>query len=87
MTRGDKQILCPKCEYRPQVEDRWQCIPRCGTLWHTFWTGGVCPGCGLAWPMTQCPSCGRISPHKAWYREPEQQIERQRERDLERTDT
>ena len=37
----------------------------------TFWTAGVCPGCGLQWPLTQCPQCGQVSPHRQWYREPE----------------
>ena len=81
-----KRILCPRCEYRPRPDDRWACLPRCATLWHTFWTGGVCPGCGLRWPVTQCPSCGAVSPHKQWYREPtpERKSERERERTPER---
>ena len=83
----ERKILCPKCEYRPRAEDRWQCVPSCATLWHTFWTGGVCPGCGLQWPLTQCPACGQISPHKAWYREPELCLEGERDRALERADT
>ena len=61
------EIYCPACEYRPQPEDRWECMPSCGTSWHTFWTGGVCPGCGYKWEKTQCPLCGVLSPHKAWY--------------------
>ena len=71
VARREPVILCPRCEYRPQPEDRWRCLPRCGTNWHTFWTAGVCPGCGLSWPVTQCPACGRVSPHRAWYREPD----------------
>ena len=67
----EPQIFCPKCRYRPRAEDRWQCIPSCGTQWHTFWTRGVCPGCGFEWPITQCPQCGEISPHEAWYHYPE----------------
>jgi hypothetical protein len=69
--RERREIFCPACEYRPQPEDRWDCLPRCGTLWHTFWTRGVCPGCGIHWPKTQCPSCGVLSPHEAWYHDPQ----------------
>lgn len=68
---ANPEIFCPKCGYRPQPEDRWSCMPSCGTLWHTFWTGGVCPGCSYRWPVTQCPRCGEISPHKSWYHFPQ----------------
>lgn len=37
----EPRIYCPICEYRPRAEDRWHCIPSCGTSWHAFWTGGV----------------------------------------------
>ena len=82
--RRERQIRCPKCGYAPRPDDRWACIPRCATLWHTFWTAGVCPGCGLHWPLTQCPQCGQISPHRQWYREPEPS-EHEQVRELERT--
>ncbi len=65
------RIRCPNCGYRPRPEDRWSCIPSCGTVWHTFWTGGVCPGCSYRWEKTQCPCCGELAPHKNWYHEPE----------------
>lgn len=66
------EIYCPNCQWRPQPEDRWQCVPSCGTIWNTFWTRGVCPGCTVKWPVTQCLGCKRFSPHEAWYhyREP-----------------
>jgi hypothetical protein len=64
------EIYCPKCEYKPVPEDRWSCVPSCGTSWHTFWTRGLCPGCGYNWQQTQCPACGRHSPHRAWYHTP-----------------
>ena len=82
--RRERPIRCPKCEYAPRPEDRWACIPRCGTMWHTFWTAGVCPGCGLHWPLTQCPQCRQVSPHRQWYLEPEAS-ENERVRELERT--
>jgi hypothetical protein len=64
------QILCPKCGWRPSAEDRWECTPRCGTVWNTFWTRGVCPGCAVTWPQTQCHECQQFSPHEAWYHHP-----------------
>ncbi|MCL4799465.1 MAG: hypothetical protein KJ025_07750 [Burkholderiales bacterium] len=79
------RIYCPKCEYRPVAEDRWECIPSCGTAWHTFWTGGVCPGCGYAWLVTQCPACGGLSPHKQWYHSPEGTPGSEREHEFERS--
>ncbi len=60
-------IYCPQCEVKPKLEDRWVCWPGCMTVWHTFWTGGVCPGCNHQWQDTQCLVCHRTSPHKAWY--------------------
>ncbi|OGA95095.1 MAG: hypothetical protein A3G27_19990 [Betaproteobacteria bacterium RIFCSPLOWO2_12_FULL_66_14] len=69
--RKDPEIYCPECRYRPRPEDRWQCVPSCGTTWHTFWTGGVCPGCGYRWTTTQCPACSELSPHQDWYHYPE----------------
>ena len=70
----ERAIWCPSCEYRPKAEDRWQCTPSCGTVWNTFWTRGVCPGCGVTWPKTQCLACHVFSPHEDWYhdREPGQ---------------
>jgi hypothetical protein len=46
-------------------------MPSCGAVWHTFWTGGVCPGCSYKWEETQCPLCAELSPHKDWYHYPE----------------
>jgi len=65
------EIYCPKCAWRPGVEDRWECMPGCGAVWNTFWTRGLCPGCGMQWEVTQCPECERVSPHKHWYHVPE----------------
>jgi hypothetical protein len=72
-------ILCPACGYKPRLEDRWSCLPECGTVWHTFWTGGVCPGCTRQWQTTQCPACEKVSPHRAWYRLPSDEPEARRE--------
>lgn len=85
MARQDQRdIRCPKCSYRPQPQDRWVCVPSCATSFHTFWTGGVCPGCGYPWKKTQCPACGELSPHAQWYREPEDAPAEARERELAR---
>lgn len=69
--KSEPEIYCPHCAYRPQSDDVWECVPSCGTLWNTFWTGGVCPGCGYRWQKTQCPTCGELSPHEDWYHYPE----------------
>lgn len=66
----EPQIFCPKCAWRPRAEDRWFCVPGCDTSFNTFWTGGVCPGCGHAWRITQCLACHEFSPHRAWYHFP-----------------
>jgi hypothetical protein len=66
----EPEIYCPKCGWRPRAEDRWACVPSCGTVWNTFWTRGVCPGCGIEWQKTQCLACNVVSPHKAWYHWP-----------------
>lgn len=72
MSNDKADIYCPKCEWRPGPYDVWDCVPSCGTTWNTFWTRGVCPGCGVKWPSTQCYGCEKFSPHEAWYhyREP-----------------
>ena len=54
------------------------CLPACGTEWQTFWTRGVCPGCGHRWEDTQCPACGRFARHEAWYRYPLQLVDQTR---------
>lgn len=82
---NEPQIFCPCCTWRPPGHSRWECSPRmggCGTVWNTFWTGGVCPGCGYRWQITFCPSCRQFSPHEDWYHWPEGSVE-ERERELE----
>jgi hypothetical protein len=65
--KSEPEIYCPSCDYRPQADDRWLCHPGCGTVWNTFWTSGLCPGCGYQWVHTQCLACGVTSLHVAWY--------------------
>ena len=69
--KSEPEIWCPECKARPRPEDRWSCVPSCGTVWNTFWTRAVCPGCGVKWPKTQCLECHKFSPHEAWYHYPE----------------
>jgi hypothetical protein len=64
------EIYCPQCQWRAGPQDKWQCVPLCGTVWNTFWTRDVCPGCAVKWPLTQCLACGKFSPHEAWYHAP-----------------
>ena len=58
-------IRCPKCLYQPPVGLCWNC--KCGHSWNTFSTSGRCPACHFQWEVTQCPGCGEISEHRAWY--------------------
>jgi hypothetical protein len=56
----------------------------CGTIWNTFWTGGVCPGCGYRWEITIFLACRKFSPHRDWYHWPEPAThEEQHEREAE----
>jgi hypothetical protein len=59
------RIRCPKCDWSPSKDDLWGC--ECGHFWHTFDTGGVCPGCIKQWESTQCPKCHGWSAHSDWY--------------------
>ncbi|SNR52557.1 hypothetical protein SAMN06269173_103363 [Hymenobacter mucosus] len=58
-------IACPKCNWQPAGNEQWQCT--CGYIWHTFATGGQCPGCSHQWETTQCLACFCTSEHSAWY--------------------
>jgi hypothetical protein len=73
--KGEAEIHCPRCSWRPGPADRWQCSPGCGTVWNTFWTRGLCPGCGHQWLETVCLRCHQWSPHEHWYHYPDGQDE------------
>jgi len=79
---SEAKIYCPKCSWRPSATDRWQCYPKCGTVWNTFWTRGLCPGCGHQWQETQCLRCRKMSPHESWYHYPDGQDESTDEKEL-----
>lgn len=71
-----RRIRCPRCLWQPRGSEQWVCsdcpVPEglaqgCGTAWHTFSTGGRCPGCRHQWRWTTCLACGQWSPHRDWY--------------------
>ena len=73
---GAPRVRCPLCYWEPGPFSRWTCVPfdhpeyfkdGCGTNWHTFETGGVCPGCQHKWQYTACLQCVGWSPHEDWY--------------------
>lgn len=59
------RIRCPLCRWQPDRSSRWACD--CGTVWNTFQTRGLCPGCSYQWTQTTCLACQRWSPHQSWY--------------------
>jgi hypothetical protein len=69
--KREAEIYCPLCAWRPKATDRWWCHPGCGAEWNTFWTRGLCPGCGHQWLETACLRCQRMSPHESWYHYPD----------------
>lgn len=68
----EPEIYCPKCEWRPKADSRWQCFPGCGMVWNTFCSGGVCLGCNHKWEETQCLACLEFSRHVDWYHFPDE---------------
>ena len=61
----EQRIRCPKCNWEPLPESRWQCY--CWHVWNTFDTQGKCPSCGKVHKHTQCLACHEFSPHADWY--------------------
>lgn len=69
------RIRCPLCRWQPDSSSSWVCggdgppeyFIGCGTIWNTFDTHGVCPGCDHQWLWTDCLSCENSSLHEAWY--------------------
>jgi len=71
-------IRCPLCGWRPTASSMWCCIcvgtpeplfEGCLTMWNTFTTGGLCPGCSHQWQWTSCLQCHEASRHVDWYEE------------------
>lgn len=63
--RRGPRIRCPLCRWHPAPSDRWAC--RCGEVWNTFETRGLCPRCAHQWTRTACLSCHQWSRHEDWY--------------------
>lgn len=73
---SEPEIRCPLCRWQPQQGSRWFCascpqpegfLQGCGTLWNTFDTHGLCPGCQHQWRWTSCLACAGWSLHDDWY--------------------
>lgn len=73
---GRGRVRCPLCGWRPASSSRWYCADcgppeffygGCGSVWNTFDTRGVCPGCNHRWRWTSCLYCAGWSPHEDWY--------------------
>ena len=69
-------VRCPLCSWRPEPGSLWCCTGHdpaepgfqgCGTVWDTFATRGLCPGCQHRWRWTKCFECDAWSPHDDWY--------------------
>jgi hypothetical protein len=66
MSSSDGRLIrCPQCLFQPPIGLHWTC--KCGHSWNTFLTSGRCPACHFQWEVTQCPGCGEMSEHRAWY--------------------
>jgi predicted amidophosphoribosyltransferase len=64
-----EDVACPACGTPPLVGAMWSCGPDgCGFLFDTFETKARCPKCEAHFAVTWCPTCGKPSPHRAWYR-------------------
>jgi Zn-dependent protease/predicted RNA-binding Zn-ribbon protein involved in translation (DUF1610 family) len=58
-------FACPDCHQPPILGAIWRC-ERCSKPVDPFETGAVCPHCGLHFPVTRCPECGRAHPLHEW---------------------
>jgi len=58
-------FVCPECKTPPPVGELWRC-GQCQQAFDTFLTGGLCPHCGMQYPMTRCLDCGRGHPMNEW---------------------
>lgn len=84
---SEVEILCPKCDWKPDGGAHWQCD--CSHIWNTFDTTGRCPNCKKIWKETKCPGpgipggCGAWSPHIDWYRNLGEKLREELEKALE----
>ncbi len=70
------RIRCPLCHWQPTASSLWCCgtcdhpeyfFRACGTMWNTFTTRGLCPGCAHQWRYTVCLRCKGWALHEDWY--------------------
>ncbi len=70
------RIRCPLCHWQPTASSLWCCgtcdhpeyfFRGCGTMWNTFTTRGLCPGCAHQWRYTACLRCKGWALHEDWY--------------------
>ena len=59
-------FACPVCRAPPPRGAYWIC-GNCRTPFDTFETQATCPKCGVGFPATSCPSCGKLSPFPEWF--------------------
>jgi Zn-dependent protease len=64
-----QNYACPSCRSAPPLGP-WRVCDGCGMSFDPFAAGGVCPQCGLTFPVTRCVDCGAASPLAAWAQPP-----------------
>jgi Zn-dependent protease len=60
-----KEFACPFCKEAPLKGPFWLCH-QCQARFDTFDHLAVCPHCGLEYPETSCPLCGKGHPIRDW---------------------
>jgi Zn-dependent protease len=58
-------FACPSCRKAPAIGNYWRC-GQCQQGFDTFESGGKCPHCGAAYPLTVCLDCHRTYPMSEW---------------------
>jgi Zn-dependent protease len=63
-----EEFECPRCRLAPPRGEFWKCH-NCGSAVDTFDPEfpQMCRGCGMYFPETQCPMCGKSSPGSEWH--------------------
>jgi Zn-dependent protease len=58
-------FACPSCKAAPPLGEFWRC-GKCGKLFDTFQTLGVCPNCTAQYSAAACLDCGSSSTVADW---------------------